>query len=184
MLACGMQVEDHPLGLIGKYAGTDPNRKPVAMGSHYDSVPEGGMYDGMVGVLTSLQIIREMNERRLRFPRGIKTVFFTGEESARFDCALFGSKGMTEGLDEKTLAMKKSDDVSIGQAICAQGYELNQVRAPVITPENTACFVELHVDQSGDLEKQKVDFAVIEAIAGPDRKSLLLERSLNQTLQI
>ena len=178
MALAGMKVVDHPLGLIGMYEGIDPNLLPVAIGSHYDSVPDAGMYDGTAGVLTSLQIIREMQKHGLRLPRGIKTVFFTGEESARFNCALFGSKGMTQGLDDATLGMKKNNDIPIGEAIQAQGYKIDAVTTPVITPENTAAFIELHIDQSGDLEKQGVDLAVIEAIAGPDRRQVIIGDTL------
>lgn len=178
MALAGMKVVDHPLGLIGMYEGTDPSLLPVAMGSHYDSVPEAGMYDGTAGVFTSLNIIREMHKQKLRLPRGVEVVFVTGEESARFNCALFGSKGMTQGLDEATLSMKKNSDITIGEAIQAQGYEINQVRTPVITPENTAAFIELHIDQSGDLERNGMDLAVIEAIAGPDRRQVIIGDTL------
>ena len=172
MEEAGMHVEAHPLGLIGTYKGTNTDLAPVGLMSHFDSVPEGGMYDGAIGIVSAIKVVKALHQQKIKLPRGIKVIALTGEESSRFNLALFGSRGMFQGLTEQELASQKPGDINIAQALEQAGLNPNDVEQPLFVAEDLHAVVELHVSQDNRLSENELDLAVVEAIAAPDRHKL------------
>lgn len=170
----GMQVEQHPMGLIGVYPGQNPDLPAVALMSHFDSVPNGGMYDGTVGIVSSIEIVRLLHENGLRFPHSIMVFAVTAEESSRFNVALMGSNAIFQGLPTDKLDNRRPGDQSLREALIANGFNPEEVKKPRFKPEEISACVELHVSQNRSLEQRGKDLAVIEAIAAPDRRELTI----------
>lgn len=170
----GMQVEQHPMGLISLYPGENPDLPAVVLDSHFDSVPNGGMYDGTVGVISSIEVIRLLHENGLKFPRSIRILAFTGEESSRFNIALFGSRAMFHGLTDEELDSKRPGDLSIKEALRANRFNPDDVQTPRFTKNEVYAAIELHVSQDSRLEEHGMDLAVIEAIAAPERFQIMI----------
>jgi len=169
MEAAGMTVEMHPLGLVGTYQGTDPEIPSIGMLSHYDSVPQAGMYDGTVGVLSAIHIVKKLNEQAIKPKKSIKVIAVTGEESARFNMALFGSKGMFTGLTDEELDLIDKQGISIRQALIDLGYNPEDVKKSLFSKEDFEAIIEFHVAQDNRYPDK---LCVIEAIAAPERYKL------------
>lgn len=173
MEAAGMSVEEHPLGLVGTYEGSNPSLPAIGMMSHYDSVPEAGMYDGTVGILSAIHIVSKLKEQGIKPKKSIKVIALTGEESARFNMALFGSKGMFLGLTDEELDMQDKNEVSLRQALIDLGYNPKDVRKPFFKPEDFESVIEFHVAQDNRYPEK---LSIIEAIAAPERYRLGIGR--------
>lgn len=170
MTKAGMgTVIKHPLGLIGYYEGTDPSLPPVVMESHFDSVPNGGMYDGTVGTLSAIEVINHFKEHGIKPKRSIIVVAQTGEESAGFSMALFGSRGMTFGLTDAELDQGKPGGQTIRQALEAQNQDIEAVKVPYFERGSLHAVVEVHVSQDDRLDKSGNNLAVVGNIAAPRR---------------
>ncbi|MCR4263815.1 MAG: M20/M25/M40 family metallo-hydrolase [Candidatus Roizmanbacteria bacterium] len=183
MKRVGLAVHDYPLGIIGQYDGQDNSLSPVVIMSHFDAVPLGGMYDGVAGIAGAIELIRAFNMADIRTLRSIVLLALTGEESSRFNIALFGSRGMFHGLTSEELASKRPGDMSIQKALENAGYSIDTVMSPLFSPENVYATVELHVDQTGLLEAQDTDLAIVESIASPDRREIIIGAGGNNEQQ-
>ena len=104
MEAAGMKVRIDAFGnLIGRLEGTDPSLPVLMMGSHLDSQPYGGRFDGVAGVLCAIEVVRSLHEKGIRPKRSIEVVSFADEEGWRFKKGLFGSRGILGKLEEGEL---------------------------------------------------------------------------------
>ncbi len=186
MEKAGMIVTETPLGLVGDYAGvnTDSGLQPVLMLSHFDSVPDAGMYDGTVGVTSAIEVVNILNQNSVRLPHPIRVLALTGEESSRFNMALFGSRGLFHGLRDDELDLHRTDDLSIRQAIDQAGFSSDSVKAPQFRQGDFLAAVELHVSQDERLNASNHDLAVIEAIAAPVRSKITIGNQLQSEKQL
>lgn len=169
MRRAGMTIEKHPLGLIGTNKGTNPALPAVGFGSHFDTVPRGGRYDGTIGVIGAIAIVEAFNELGIKPARSLKVFALTGEESSRFGVATFGSKGMCQGLTDEILARTDKDAVSIKQALVDCGFNHREVRNPIVKEDTLANFIELHVQQEAVMADREVQIGAVESIAAPVR---------------
>lgn len=171
MRAAGMEVHEHPCGLIGITAGTDPALAPLVRLSHVDTVPDGDMYDGTLGVLAGIEIAGAMRAAGIKSRRTIIDLALTGEESSGFGFATFGSQAMFHGLSDRELAARKPGGATIGEMLTAE--EQAAVRQPIFGPNARFglphAVVELHVEQGTRLTDANKDLGVVEAIAAPLR---------------
>lgn len=180
MEGAGMQVEEYPLGLIGTYNGLQNDLPAIGIGSHFDTVPQAGKYDGTVGTISSIEVVRAFHQAGIQPLRPIKVFAFTGEESSRFNTALFGSRGMFLGLDDKTLDMRDTEGISMRKALEELGFNADSTKKPPITRKEIASFIELHVEQGPTLEQKRLDVVVINAIAAPDRRRIFIDNAKSQ----
>jgi N-carbamoyl-L-amino-acid hydrolase len=120
----GCTVEIDRLGnIFARRAGSDPSLPPVAIGSHLDTQICGGRYDGILGVLCGLEVVRTLNDRGLATKRGIEVICWTNEEGARFSPPMMGSMAFAGVLPPETvLATKDDDGVTVEQALDRIGY--------------------------------------------------------------
>lgn len=174
MLEAGMEVIEHPLADIGVYRGLDSELPPLLIMSHTDTVPNGDMYDGTTGVIGGIEVIRAMNDAGFRPDRDIVVASLTGEESSRFNFALFGSRALFHGLTDSELASSDKDGVSIGdllddeqkEIVCKPFFEAQKdIKKP-------GAIIELHVEQFDKLAESNKDIGVVDSIAAPVRYSV------------
>lgn len=170
MTAAGLEIDtSHPLGLFGKLAGTYPNEKPIIIMSHYDTVPEADMFDGVTGILCGIAAAKAIKESGAHHNKPIWILAVTGEESARFRRALFGSDAMFSGLSNTTLDSTDAQGATMRQAIIDAGGNIEMVKKPYLTRADVDSVFELHVDQTGQNHRDGVDIGLVEAVAAPQR---------------
>jgi N-carbamoyl-L-amino-acid hydrolase len=128
--------------------GADPRAKAVVTGSHLDSVPHGGAYDGPLGVVSALLAVDEMRAAGVTPARPLKIAVFTEEEGSRFGVACLGSRLMTGAIDaRKALSLTDRDGMTLAGAMEEAGLEIDGVGPDDDRLAGIECFVELHVEQ-------------------------------------
>jgi N-carbamoyl-L-amino-acid hydrolase len=170
MKKAGMTVNIDKMGnIIGRLAGTDDNAPIVACGSHLDTVPQGGEYDGVVGVVAGLAaMINLKNKGSLTHP--LELIIFRAEESSRFGAGTLGSKIMAEKVSLDSLSKAKDQQgISFADALALWGYSFQELDKVVRKPDEFKAFVEVHIEQGRVLEEEKLTVGVVEAIAAPTR---------------
>ncbi len=171
--AAGLRIRLDGLGnTFARWVGRDDTLPAVATGSHTDAIPQAGRYDGVVGVLGGLEAIRTLQAEGFSPARSLELILFTAEEPTRFGVGCLGSRAMSGALDEAALlALRGEDGVGLDQARRAAGFDLplDEVRLP---SGQYAAFVELHIEQGPELEREDLDIGVVSHIAAP--ASLLL----------
>ncbi len=176
MQELGMKIRVDAIGnIIGRFEGTDPEAAPVIVGSHLDSVPEGGRYDGVLGVVGGLAAIRRIKEVG-KTRRPLELIIFTAEESSRFGFATMGSKAMAGVADVRSWAKAKDPQgVSFLEALSLAGLSSDNIEAASRVGEPIHAFVELHIEQGPILEDEELAIGVVEAIAAPTRLKIKVE---------
>lgn len=175
MRDAGLQTEIDAAGnLIGRRAGRDVGRKPILFGSHIDSVPEGGNYDGDVGSLSAIEVAKTMQENGTQTRHPLEVVIFQNEEGG-----LVGSRAITGELEAKELALVSLSGKSIGDGITFIGGDLTKLESVKRTKGDIAAYVELHIEQGGILERTKTDIGVVEGIVGIDRWDVTIDGVAN-----
>jgi beta-ureidopropionase / N-carbamoyl-L-amino-acid hydrolase len=161
MREAGLTVTVDQMGnILGLRAGTD-NLPPVVMGSHADSVPTGGRYDGQLGVLCALEAIRTLNDRRAATRHPVAMAIFTNEEGARFQPAMIGSGVMAGKIPlEDAYNARDRDGVRLGDELERIGY----LGAEPCIPRPLRAYLELHIEQGPILEEQHLSVGVVEGI--------------------
>lgn len=176
MKEAGLRVKIDAVGnTIGRREGTK-DIAPVLIGSHLDTVPEGGNYDGIAGVMTALEAIRMLNDYGIETMRPIEVINFTAEESSRFLTATVGSKCMRGSLTiENIKSMKDKNGISFYDALLTAGFEpdkLDEVKKEI---GDYHAFIELHIEQGPVLEAEKKPIGIVTAIAAPTRMRITIK---------
>lgn len=168
----GLEVRLDAAGnLIGRLAGQDPLAPVIMIGSHSDTVPSGGRFDGVVGVLAGLEIIRAAADAGIRFNHTIEVVDFLAEEPSDYGLSCVGSRGMAGALSEEVLALRGPDDETLAAAIDRIGGDVSRLRAA--KRDDIAAFLELHIEQGPVLERTGTDVGIVTAIAGVTRLEIV-----------
>ena len=149
--AAGLAVRIDPIGnIFARRPGTSPARHPVLMGSHLDSQPTGGRFDGALGVIAGLEVMRCLAEHGIETAAPIELVNWTDEEGCRFGGALIGSASWAGSMElDAALALTDRAGVSVGAALDAIGYRGTATDSP--RPD---AYFELHIEQGPILEQQ------------------------------
>ncbi len=147
--------------MIGRRAGSDNTLKPILFGSHIDSVPEGGNYDGVVGSLGAIEVAQTLAENDLITRHPIEVVIFQNEEGG-----LIGSRAMDGELTEKELDLVSRSGKSIREGIKFIGGDPTKLLTVKREKGSIAAYLELHIEQGGLLEAEKIDIGVVEGIVG------------------
>lgn len=154
----GMTLGFDPIGnLFARRAGLDDSLAPIVMGSHLDTQPKGGRFDGIYGVLSGLEVVRCLNEQGIQSQRPIEIAVWTNEEGARFTPAMFGSAVFTGSLPLQTaLDARDVDGISVAQALEATGHagELAFQRA-------FDAYFEAHIEQGPILEDNGLPVGIV-----------------------
>ncbi|HWO98967.1 MAG TPA: Zn-dependent hydrolase [Bacillus sp. (in: firmicutes)] len=168
MQAIGLRVrEDHVGNLFGVLEGEDPSLPAVMTGSHLDSVPNGGAFDGPLGCLSSLLAVEAFIKQGIKLKRSIEVVVFVDEEGSRFKNGLFGSRVLMGEVTPGELDhFYDEEGTSMLQAMKEQGYEPEQMHLDKRTPEDIYAFIELHIEQGKILESEGKNIGIVNGIAG------------------
>lgn len=146
------------------------NLPPVLIGSHLDTVVEGGNFDGIAGVIAALEVMRRLNEESIETIRPIEMINFTAEESSRFLTATLGSKCMRGSLTiEQLKSMKDSSSISFYEALKQAGFQPEQLETVKKKKGDYHAFMELHIEQGPVLEVENRSIGIVTAIAAPTR---------------
>ena len=166
MVEYDLTVTEDGLGnIFGKLEGALPDAPSVIVGSHFDSVPNGGAYDGAAGVVVGLEVAALFKENNLKPAYPLEIIALVEEEGSRFGGGLMGSRGMMGLLTEedfKTLADK--DGVLAVDAMA--DISVNPAKAKKRDPKTIKAFLELHIEQGPILEETNIQIGVVEAIVG------------------
>ena len=152
---------DHAGNLVGRRAGQDPTRKPILFGSHIDSVPEGGNYDGDVGSMSAIEVARTLHEHHTVTRHPLEVVIFQNEEGG-----LVGSRAMSGALDASELTRVSRSGKTIGEGIRFLGGDPSRLGTVRRNKGDIAAYVELHIEQGGILDETKTDIGIVEGIVG------------------
>ncbi|MDX3107931.1 Zn-dependent hydrolase [Nonomuraea angiospora] len=159
---------------IAERSGDEPGLPALATGSHLDTVPDAGRFDGIAGVVAAMETARIYAEHGIRHAHPIRFVAFAAEEGARFGQACTGSR-IVSGLTtvDDLYGKRDADGVSLADAMRSVGLDPSTVAEARWTPDEWAAFVELHVEQGAVLESMGTPVGIVELISGSTR--ILLE---------
>ncbi|WP_404937399.1 Zn-dependent hydrolase [Pseudomonas sp. JDS08PS003] len=154
----GMALSVDPIGnLFARRPGSDPDAAPVMMGSHLDTQPEGGRFDGVYGVLAGLEVVRTLNDLGVRTRKPLEVAVWTNEEGARFTPAMFGSAVFTGSMSlDAALAVRDADGISVAQALQRTGYAGNRPLGGAVD-----AYFEAHIEQGPILEDNAKSIGVV-----------------------
>jgi len=147
--------------IIGRRGGSDRALKPLMIGSHIDSVPQGGSYDGQVGSISAIEVAQTLADNNLPLKHPLEVVIFQNEEGGTI-----GSAALARGLTEKDLAVVTNSGKTIREGIKLIGGDIDRLPSVVRKKGDIASYLELHIEQGGSLFAEKIDIGVVEGIVG------------------
>ena len=170
MEALGMTVRVDAVGNVrGMREGATPDAPVLLMGSHIDTVPNAGAYDGILGVALPLMLLILLQGRRL--PYAIELIAFSEEEGVRFKLPFIGSRSLLGDLGAQDLARTDADGVDVAEAIRKFGLDPGQLANCAMTP-GTFAFFEVHIEQGPVLESLNLPLGIVETIVGQTRQEI------------
>jgi len=158
----GLDVEVDAIGnVFARRAGADPALAPVAMGSHLDSQPSGGKFDGAYGVMAGLEVMRTLNDAGIATRAPLEAVSWTNEEGSRFTPVMMGSGVFANIFTlEHALAQRDIEGVTVGEALQEIGY------AGAAKPHRLGAYFEAHIEQGPVLENERKTIGVVQGALG------------------
>lgn len=167
MLKAGLEVFEDAAGtVVGELKG-EVEGPVVMIGSHFDSVKNGGSFDGPAGVVTALEVARVFKEKNLKPKYPVQFVALIEEEGGRFGGGLFGSRAMAGKVTREDLdRFKDSEGMSVAQAMRDFGFNPDKIKEAERKPQDIKCFLELHIEQGPILETLGKDIGIVEYIVG------------------
>jgi N-carbamoyl-L-amino-acid hydrolase len=171
MRECGFDsVDVDAVGnVVGIYHGTDKQAKRLLTGSHYDTVRNGGKYDGRLGILVPMVCVRELHRQGKRLPFGFEVVGFAEEEGQRFKATFLGSGALIGQFNTAWLDQRDADGVSMRDAMAQAGFDPKRIAAIRRDPAAYLGFVEVHIEQGPVLNELDLPLGVVTSINGVAR---------------
>lgn len=169
--AAGLRTHTDAAGnLIGSRAGSGKKSGTLMLGSHSDTVPDGGRFDGVAGVSAALEVARALHDQGITLDHDLEVVDFLAEEVSIFGVSCIGSRGMI-GLRPDEWLDREAHDLTLRDGIAEVGGR------PSVTMhrDDIRAFLELHIEQGPVLEDAKLDIGVVTAIAGITRIEVVIE---------
>ena len=156
--------------------GCEADAKPVCVGSHIDSVPNGGFYDGTLGVMAGLETLMVIKEAGIKLKRPLWLINFCCEESSRFKTATIGSKIISGKLGLQRLhELKDEDGISLFEAMSAAGFKPQNLDEAILKENSLHAYLELHIEQGPVLERSAISVGVVSGIAAPIRFEITIQ---------
>jgi len=166
MREAGLEVRVDPAGnILGKRAGS-ANLPLLLFGSHIDSVPHGGNFDGDVGSLGALEVIRALNEQKIKTRHPLEVVVWTNEEGGRFYAGLFGSSAAAGIMGADVGQRKDEAGENLSAWLTRIGGDATRIKEAKIAPGSVAGYVELHIEQGAVLDEANIPIGVVQGIVG------------------
>jgi N-carbamoyl-L-amino-acid hydrolase len=176
MHATGLTTHVDAAGnLIGRLSGTNPSQPAIVVGSHSDSVPSGGRFDGMAGVISGLAIARALGEHGIELEHPLEVIDFLAEEPNEFGLSCIGSRGITGCLTADHLTLKNPKSETLAAAVARLGGD--PAKLPMAPRRDIGAAFELHIEQGPVLEREGIDIGVVTAIVGITRLEIEFQGS-------
>jgi len=180
MRHAGLKVSlDNAANIHGLRAGKEPDLPAILFGSHIDSVPEGGIFDGTLGSLGALEVLETLGEENRETRHPLRMVVWADEEGVHFGQGLFGSRAATTGPNRGELDLTGSDGLSLYEWVERYGAQPGEVERAVIDPRSVDAYFELHIEQGPHLFRDGVPIGVVEGIVGIYRFEAAIEGFAN-----
>ncbi len=157
------------------YVSKNMTAKTLLVGSHLDTVKNAGKYDGIIGVLLGLALVEYCVEENLQLPFNIKVIGFSEEEGIRYSMPFIGSKAITGTLKKTVLNRKDGNDITMRDAISAFGKNPDNLEQCKLNPDDILGFIEIHHEQSRQLDKLGKSLGIVSTIVGQSRAKLSFE---------
>jgi allantoate deiminase len=177
MKQAGLAVREDAAGsVIGRREGRRTDAPVVIVGSHFDSVKNGGPFDGPAGIVTALEIARVFEENKISTEFPVEFIAMIEEEGGRFGGGVFGSRAIVGRVSFEDLkSFKDTDGISMAEAMERFGFVPEKIRQAVRTPEQVKAFFELHIEQGPVLEKRGLDVGIVETVVGIEQFEIFVE---------
>jgi allantoate deiminase len=177
MEAAGMTVRIDAAGnLRGIWPGLTPNCPRLLIGSHLDTVPNAGAFDGILGVVLGVAVVEQLRGQHLPF--AIEVIGFSEEEGVRFNKPFLGSLALIGKLDPETLVRTDRNGISVAEAI--RNYDLDPANlADALLPNEAFAYLEFHIEQGPILESENASLGIVEALVGQTRLQLTFTGQAN-----
>jgi len=175
MVNAGLKVRvDQAGNIIGRREGLNPSLPIIMFGSHTDSVPDGGNYDGDVGVMTSIEVIEILNLANITTQHPLEVIDFTDEEGG-----LVGSLSLTGRLKSEALDLKSHSGFTIAEGIDRLGGDHKNLANAKYSKDQLKAFIEVHIEQGGFLDAEGINIGVVEGIVGIHWWDVIIEGFAN-----
>jgi len=170
----GLSVRIDAAGnMIGRLEGVDPARGVIAVGSHSDTVPAGGRFDGIAGLATALEVVRALRDQGARLDHTIEVLDFLAEEPSEYGLSCIGSRGMVGALEPSMLDLTEPGGETLRAALRRVGGDPD--RLADAKRSDIKAFLELHIEQGVVLESQGLDVGIVTSLVGIRRMEILFE---------
>lgn len=175
MVDAGLKVRIDAVGnMIGRRPGSDDTRPVILFGSHIDTVPNGGKYDGSVGVLAAIECGKILQEKQLRTRHPLEVIIFVDEEGG-----LTGSRGVLGELTPEALQIETFSGLSVAQGIAKLGGDPKSILQAKRPKNETKAFLELHIEQGKILISEGINIGVVKGIVGINRWQVTIKGEAN-----
>jgi len=172
----GMAVRTDPAGnWIARLEGNNNKSPVIALGSHIDTVKNGGMFDGSLGMVAAFEVINVITENNLIHNNPIEIISFAEQDGSGFGASLFGSKAMAGVADDVLLQRKNGMGLSLGEAMKRVGCDPQLYRSAQRSKEEIKCYLELHIEQGTILDDAKVSIGIVDGVAGFEWDKVVLK---------
>ncbi|MEA4880717.1 MAG: Zn-dependent hydrolase [Synergistaceae bacterium] len=174
MKEAGLTIfEDGAGNLFGRREGKQADAPAIMVGSHFDSVKNGGNFDGPAGVVMALEIARLLHENKVETELPIEFAALVEEEGGRFGGGLFGSRAMTGQVSPEELdSSRDRDGISLGEAMSRAGFDPGRLEEAVRPEGSLRAFMEMHIEQGPVLESEGIDLGIVRTIVGIHQKEV------------
>jgi N-carbamoyl-L-amino-acid hydrolase len=180
MKEAGLEVRVDPAANVhGRRPGGDAALPVILFGSHIDSVPKGGNFDGDVGSMGALEVMRTLKDEKAVTRHPFEMVVWSNEEGVHYGKGVFGSRMAARGPDAGELEAKDEDAVTLAEWLRRYGLDPARIGEARLDPARVASYIELHIEQGGVLDRGGVQIGVVQGIVGIDRYHVTLEGFAN-----
>ena len=167
MRGAGMSVRIDPAGnMIGRLEGSESGLPAIVLGSHTDTVPSGGAYDGALGVIAAIEVVAALRDAGQTPRHPIEVMLFTNEEGTSFHRWLLGSRAIAGLWEAEDFAAVADDGSTLAQTLPDIGGNISRIEAARRRPEEFACYFELHIEQGPTLHRGGFPIGVVTGITG------------------
>ncbi|MFQ5817957.1 MAG: M20 family metallo-hydrolase [Terriglobia bacterium] len=180
MQGAGLEVSvDAAANLRGRREGTDATKPPLLFGSHIDSVPNGGHFDGCVGSCAALEVMRTLNDQGLATEHPFEMIIFSNEEGVHYGKGLFGSRALAGLLFPGELDEVDEAGVKLAEWVRRAGGNPERIPTMMPPPATYKAYLELHIEQGGILWQRRLPLGIVEGIVGINRYDCTIEGFAN-----
>jgi len=174
--SAGLSVTiDEGGNLVGRSPGTGRGLRALVAGSHSDTVPAGGRFDGMLGLLAALEAAQSIQEQQVALSHPLEVVDFLAEEPSEFGLSCIGSRSWAGVLTESDLARRLPSNLTLASAIDSVGGRAERLRRPIRDHDSVAAYVELHIEQGLVVAERNAEIGIVTALVGIRRHEVTVE---------